>query len=324
MRYTKFWSDFFIKNNRLSICYTIDRIIYLLFFLSALSLFIIIKKSEFMLKIGQITRIILFFLSLIVNPIRSQTVDTIEVFSNKMQRIIKNVVILPAGYDKTEKVKKYPVLYLLHGHGGRYDTFVRKVKKSLPQDAGRWEMIFVCPDGQNSWYWDSPINKNMQFDTFVSKELVKYVDENYNTINSPKRRAITGYSMGGHGALWLGINHPDVFGACGSMSGGVDIRPFPNSWNIKDWLGNYKLNKDLWDSHTVINQSTKIVPNKPAIIFDCGTDDFFFEVNNNLHEELLKKNIPHDYIVRPGKHNYEYWENALDYQMLFFSKFFRK
>ncbi|MDR0824543.1 MAG: esterase family protein [Prevotella sp.] len=252
---------------------------------------------------------------------QAQEVDTIEVFSPKMNRSIKNVVILPDGYDKSKETK-YPVLYLLHGYGARYDTWVKSVKKSLPQEATKWKMIVVCPDGQNSWYWDSPVDPSFQFETYVSSELVSYIDKNYNTVASPKGRAVTGLSMGGHGGLWLGINHPDVFGACGSMSGGVDIRPFPNNWDMKKRLGAYKDNTEIWNKHTVITQLDRIEPGTLAIIFDCGKDDFFYQVNEELHKEMLYRNIPHDYVSRPGAHTNEYWNNSIDYQMLFFSKFF--
>lgn len=266
--------------------------------------------------------IILFFLILFAVA-KAQSVDTIEVFSDKMDRAIKNCVILPAGYDAA-KDTKYPVLYLLHGYGARYDSWVRNIKKTLPEDATRWQMIIVCPDGQNSWYWDSPIDPKFQFETYVSKELVEYIDNNYNTVQSPKGRAITGLSMGGHGGLWLGINHPDVFGGCGSMSGGVDIRPFPNNWKMAERIGTYKDNTEVWENHTVINQLHKIVPNSLAIIIDCGVADFFYGVNEELHKEMVYRNIPHDYISRPGAHTNEYWNNAIDYQMQFFSKFFNK
>ncbi|EGK00909.1 alpha/beta hydrolase [Dysgonomonas gadei] len=254
-------------------------------------------------------------------PLFSQTVDTIQVFSPKMNKTIKNVVVLPEGYDKSNPAK-YPVLYLLHGYGGQYDTWVNGTKKSLPQDATRWQMIVVCPDGQNSWYWDSPVDPSMQFETYVSSELIKYIDEHYNTVASPKGRAVTGFSMGGHGGLWLGINHSDMFGACGSMSGGVDIRPFPNNWEMKSWLGKYKENEGQWNEHTVIDQLYKIEPNSLAIIIDCGVNDFFYNVNEELHKKMLYMNIPHDYIIRPGAHTHDYWNNAVDYQMMFFSKFF--
>src|SRR5690606_41468252 len=65
----------------------------------------------------------------------------------------------------------------------------------------------------DSWYWDSPIDPNYQYETFVSEELVKWIDKNYNTIASREGRAITGLSMGGHGGLYLGFRNLDVFGA---------------------------------------------------------------------------------------------------------------
>ncbi|MDH6307335.1 S-formylglutathione hydrolase FrmB [Dysgonomonas sp. PFB1-18] len=266
---------------------------------------------------------LLLLVALSLSGLQAQRVDTVTVLSKKMNRNIKNVVVLPEGYDKASD-KKYPVVYLLHGYGGKYDTWVKGTKKSLPQDATRLQMIFVCPDGQNSWYWDSPVEPSMQFETYVSSELISYIDSHYNTVASPKGRAVTGFSMGGHGGLWLGINNPDVFGACGSMSGGVDIRPFPNNWEMKKWLGSYKQNTKVWDDHTVITQLDKIEPNTLAIIIDCGKDDFFFQVNEQLHKEMLYRNIPHDYIIRPGGHTHDYWNNAVDYQMLFFSKFFNQ
>ena len=89
----------------------------------------------------------------------------------------------------------------------------------------------------NSWYFDSPVLKDFQYESFYTKTLVPYIDAHYRTVASRQGRAITGLSMGGHGALFLAMRHTDLFGACGSMSGGVDIRPFPLNWNIPDVLG---------------------------------------------------------------------------------------
>lgn len=262
--------------------------------------------------------VLLLFVLLLPLLVYSQ--EAVNVYSKKMDREIKNNIYLPTDYSKE---KSYPVLYLLHGYSGD-NTSWGKMKTNLQEEITKYGIIVVCPDGQDSWYWDSPIDEKMQFDTFVSKELVEYMDSNYSTIKSAKGRAVTGLSMGGHGGLWLGINHPDVFGACGSMSGGVDIRPFPNNWKMKDRLGKQKDNKELWNNSTIINQLHKIEPNTLKIIIDCGFEDFFFEVNEKLHKELLYMQIEHDYITRPGKHNHDYWRNAIDYQLLFFSKFFKE
>lgn len=271
----------------------------------------------------QVAALFMLFSIFFIDTAFGQKIDTVEVFSSKMNRGIKNLVILPEGYNKSSDVK-YPVLFLLHGYSDRYDSWAKVIKKNLPEEASKLQMIVVCPDGQNSWYWDSPIDPKMQFETYVSKELVNYIDENYRTISSSKGRAITGLSMGGHGGLWLGFNHPDVFGACGSMSGGVDIRPFPNNWDMKKRLGSYKENKEVWEKHTVINILDKIEPNSQAIIIDCGVQDFFYQVNEELHKELLYRNIGHEYITRPGGHTHSYWNSAIDYQMLFFYKFFNQ
>jgi enterochelin esterase-like enzyme len=65
-----------------------------------------------------------------------------------------------------------------------------------------------------------------------------------------------------------------------------------------------------------------LTPNTLKIIIDCGTQDFFYAVNERLHDELLYRNIPHDYISRPGAHNWVYWSNAVKYQLLYFNEFF--
>ena len=74
----------------------------------------------------------------------------------------------------------------------------------------------------------------------------------------------------------------------------------------------------------VINQIDKIENGDLAIIVDCGEDDFFLNVNKDLHNRLLERKIDHDFITRPGGHTGQYWNNSIDYQILFFDKFFKK
>ena len=237
-----------------------------------------------------------------------------------MGRDLKNVVILPESY--TDGADRYPVVYLLHGYGGNYAIWL-KIKPELPQLASQYNFIIVCPDGlRDSWYWNSPLHKDMQFEDYISDEVIRYIDSHYRTIADRSARAISGLSMGGHGAMWNAIRHRDVFGAAGSSSGGLDIRPFPTNWNMKNQLGEYAPNKTRWDEHTVINLIPSLKDGDLAIIIDCGIDDFFLEVNRRIHQTLIACNIKHDYIERPGAHNRVYWNNAIEYQLLFFHKFF--
>ena len=247
-------------------------------------------------------------------------VDTLKVYSDAMQKEIPAVIITPESYSKNTS---YPVIYLLHGYSGNYKSGLKGEYDAAPRYADAYNMIIVLPDGGfSSWYFDSPVDSTWQYETFVSKELIQYVDKHYSTVSSPKGRAITGLSMGGHGALFLAFRHQDVFGAAGSMSGGVDIRPFPNNWDIAKRLGAYAEFPGNWEENTVINMTHRLTPNSLAIIIDCGTEDFFYENNLRLHEKLRYNNIPHDFISRPGGHNANYWRNAIKYQLLFFNEFF--
>lgn len=250
----------------------------------------------------------------------SDGIEKIDAPSAAMKKSIPATVVLPDSYE-SDTARRFPVLYLLHGYGGDSTSWL-KIKPNLQQLATLYSMIIVCPDGATSWYWDSPKDPQLRYQTYVSEELVKQIDSKYRTIAERKGRAITGLSMGGHGGLWLGINRSDVFGACGSMSGGVDIRPFPYNWDMYKSLGSYADNEELWDSHTVMNIVGKINARPLKIIIDCGTSDFFYRVNEELHKKLLYYNVPHDYITREGVHNAAYWNNAIDYQLLFFAKFF--
>lgn len=264
-------------------------------------------------------KLFVLFALLSVLPVSAAIVDTVSVYSPSMDKDIKTVVIIPDNYDKTNPL---PAVYLLHGHSGNYGSWTNDGPQ-VRNLSDLYNVIVICPDGEySSWYFDSPIDPKIRYETFVSKELVEWVDKNYNTVASREGRAITGLSMGGHGGLYLGFRHQDVFGACGSMSGGVDIRPFPNNWNMPERLGKQSEYPENWEKNTVINQLHLLTPNSIKIIFDCGIDDFFYDVNVKLHEELKYRNIPHDFISRPGAHNWAYWSNAVKYQFLFFNEFF--
>jgi len=262
---------------------------------------------------------LLFFTCAFVQ-VQASVVDTIQTFSSSMQKNIKSIVIIPDNYASS---KELPVVYLLHGHNANYLAWINNAK-GFEKAADQYNVIIVCPDGgSSSWYFDSPVDSASKYETFISDELVKSIDAKYKTIKNRKGRAITGLSMGGHGALYLAFKHQDVYGAVGSMSGGVDIRPFPNNWDIAKCLGTYAGHPEQWEKNTVINMLNLLTPNALAIIIDCGTDDVFYKVNENLHQQLLYRNIPHDYTTRPGAHNWSYWNNAIKFQLLFMSDFFK-
>ena len=265
-------------------------------------------------------RVFTLLLALIVcNTSWAYIRETLSVHSVAMNKDVPVTVILPNAYHSMEKM---PVVYLLHGHGDTHTAW--DVKGQTGVLADQYNVILVMPDGgTNSWYWDSPVDPTYKYETFVAKELVAYIDSHYKTLADRTGRAITGLSMGGHGGLWLGIRHQDTYGAAGSTSGGVDIRPFPKNWGMSLRLGTIEQNPKNWDNYTVINIVDQLKPDSMKLIIDCGTEDFFYEVNCALHEKLAAAKIPHDFYTRPGVHNWDYWRNSIKYQILFFSNYFK-
>ena len=239
----------------------------------------------------------------------------VNVWSESMQKNVPVTVITPDSYNPENS---YPVVYILHGYSDNPHKWT--AGGVVGQLADQYNVLAVMPDGGfSSWYFDSPVMPEYKYETFISKELIEYIDSSYSTVKDRKGRAITGNSMGGHGAMYNALRHQDVYGSVGCLSGGVDIRPFPNDWHISQRLGTQEENPELWEQNTIINMTHLLKPGSLNISIDCGAEDFFYEVNCNLHEKLLKEGIPHEFTTRPGVHNWVYWMNAIKYQFLFFS-----
>ncbi|MCG9900271.1 MAG: esterase family protein [Hydrotalea sp.] len=249
-------------------------------------------------------------------------VDTARIYSPSMKKTISASVVVPDAYKNSNN--PYPVVYLLHGYSGNYRDWVNLVPQ-LTSYVDQYKCIVVCPDGgYSSWYWDSPIDENFKYETHIVSEVVPFIDSAYRTIHNRKGRAITGLSMGGHGGLYLGWRHSNIFGACGSMSGGVDINSSRSKFDIAKRIGDSSTYPTRWEDYSV-----KGVVKKPSefplkIIVDCGTEDFFYDINKALHQQLLQLKVKHEYIERPGGHTWQYWANAVPYQLLFFQRFFNQ
>ena len=249
-------------------------------------------------------------------------VDTVSVFSAAMQKNIKCVVIKPERYKA--KKQAYPTLYLLHGYGGSYSNWITRVPQ-LQALATQHRMLIICPDGDfSSWYLDSPIDSSFKYETFTGIELPQFIDVTYNTIKTREGRAITGLSMGGYGAMLIGLRHSKTFAACGSMSGALVLEDLKKSYDMQKRFGDTVTNKQYYINFSINNLIENYPPDSLAIIIDCGVDDAFIKMNSDLHKKMITLKIPHDYIERPGKHDWKYWATAVQYQVLFFKKYFDK
>jgi len=173
-------------------------------------------------------------------------------------------VVTPQGYDASDTTTHYPVLYLLHGAGDGYATWVANTDVETLCD--EVPMIIVMPDGggktsQPGWYSDWA-DGSRHWETFHVEVLVPWVDAQYRTLADRDHRAVAGLSMGGFGAFSYAGRHPDVFGAAASFSGVLDtMYAWPASGvgftlahdqfgtpNDDVW-GNQVLDSDEWRAH---------------------------------------------------------------------------
>ncbi|BDU25428.1 hypothetical protein FLGSB24_21720 [Flavobacterium sp. GSB-24] len=259
-------------------------------------------------------------------------VDTLQVASTAMGKTYKAAVVLPNSYSKSKAA--FPVMYLLHGAYGHFSDWLKNTpnKKLVHNLADQYNMIIVMPEGETfSFYLDSPVNKESQFETFITQEVIQKVDKTYRTISNRNGRVITGLSMGGHGALYLSGRHPDLFCAAGSMSGAVDMSAMLNRDSsaqvvklMQPVFGDKSGSTELYEQNSVLRMADKLKANKLPLIIDCGVDDFLIEPNRELHRRLVYNKVDHDYTERPGAHTWDYWENSLPYHVLFFNKILLK
>nr|MBA3820345.1 esterase family protein [Deltaproteobacteria bacterium] len=278
--------------------------------------------------------------------------------------VTKNVVVyLPAGYETSGL--RYPVFYYLHGLGGDETNWVAGGKLDQAADALGLQAIVVMPDGDDGFYVDSPKTvdydaclaagtglafperprqatcvRSSRYETYVTRDLVGWVDRTYRTIATREGRSIAGLSMGGFGALQLSMRHPDQFAAAASHSGVASLLyegPLPYVkgkaqlvTNVATWGGRLGpfgawirgvFGPDLatWQGYDPAVLVATLKPGRPALYLDCGTEDVFLLHNHAayVHDLLLARNIEHELYIGPGRHDFTFWTPRLPHSLRF-------
>ena len=238
--------------------------------------------------------------------------DSVWVYSKAMQKPLPCTIVLPDAYKNGSD--SFPVLYLLHGYGGWHSNWILRVPE-LSKLADEFNTIIVCPEGgRNSWYFDSPLEPSSQYETFVGKEVPAFIDSAYRSRKSRMARMISGLSMGGHGALFIALRHPETFGVAGSMSGGLDLKESKGKYEIAEKIGD----STQWNNYSVISMINTEQASQLKILIDCGVDDFFLQGNRAVHQKLVQLKVPHMYFEKEGGHSWDYWRRSIPYHLFFF------
>jgi len=166
----------------------------------------------------------------VVTGARPATVERITIHGTALEGNLEGdsvdravIVFLPPSYAR-ESRRRYPVVYALHGYSIGAEQWTQEIH--VPQTIegafahGAKEMIVVVPDSKtvhNGSMYSSSVTTG-DFETFIARDVVSYIDAHYRTMANRNSRGLVGHSMGGYGATRIGMKHADVFGSLYIMS----------------------------------------------------------------------------------------------------------
>jgi putative tributyrin esterase len=231
------------------------------------------------------------------------------------------LVMLPVDYEAS--VRRYPVLYLLHGHDADITDWARGT--NLSEYARQHQLIIVTPDASRSWYVNSVSDPKAHFEDFMMKDVIDYIDKNFRTIPEPFARAIGGVSMGGYGAMFLGLKHHDQFAAIGSFSGALNYGHIPAAPAPPNLTEEDKKNRQEYVTRMGMPGSKEQkerdpfeliqnipVEEVPMLFIVCGGEDGNIENTHQFLQALAKRHIAYEYReISPREHEWRIWNEEI-------------
>jgi putative tributyrin esterase len=239
---------------------------------------------------------------------------TDEVDSKALEKKMPLLVVLPDGYD-ADTAKRYPVVYLLHGLGGDYREWQRV---GIEKEAAGLPVIIAMPEGDQSFYVNHHGDPKARWEDYITTEVIAHVDAKYRTIPSRSARGISGLSMGGYGAVTLGLRKPKLFSSVASHSGALAATSMDAQGSIGDRIkavfgpADSAARKD-YDPILLL----KALPaaERPKFYVDCGAQDSLLEANRAFVRELASAGADYEYREMPGKHDFAYWKANVRYSL---------
>jgi len=267
-------------------------------------------------------QIIILFTSTLVLSQESKVFDNLKMNSKILNQERSYAVYLPPDYDSSDR--SYPVLYLLHGLGDDQTGWIKlgdvqRIADESINSGISSSMIIIMPDAGSGivGYINQP-NRDWLYEDFFFEELMPHVESKFRIKKQKKYRAISGLSMGGGGTLVYALHRPDLFSSAAPLSpaiGPTDLDDFHKWISRYNFYFNDKIEtqKLLNANHPIIliEKQSKEDLNSVKWYLDCGDDDYLYEDSSLLHISMKKKGVEHEYRVRDGAHNWNYWKGSL-------------
>ena len=268
----------------------------------------------------------------IISAQQGRVYDNLSLQSNILESNRKYAIYLPPDYDRSER--SYPVLYLLHGGGDDHTGWVQfgevlHIADKAISEGIATPMIIVMPDAQtgkrgffNQGDW--------KYEDFFFDEFIPHVEKTYRIKSEKRYRAVAGLSMGGGGSFMYAMHRPDMFSSACPLSayvGPLSMEQFKQQLGTD--VTNYSESElqSYFDRHNAISLVNSLPAEELRSVrwfIDCGDDDFLYEGNSLVHIAMTKKEIPHEYRVKDGAHNWTYWRESLPEVLRFVSDAFHQ
>ena len=224
-----------------------------------------------------------------------------------------------------EGLKDIPLLILLHGvYGSAWEWSLKGgvhiASWEMIQRKKLQPMVIAMPSdglwGDGSGY--VPHN-GLDFEKWIVEDVPKAVIESVEAVSGKSDLFISGISMGGFGALRLGIKYSDKFRAVSAHSSITELEQM--SLFVEESLKDYEqLNKG---EESVLEMALNKKEHLPKLRFDCGTEDLLINHNRFLHDQFNKAQIAHEYEEFSGGHEWSYWQEHIKDSLMFFNKFIK-
>ena len=249
-------------------------------------------------------------------PAAASSVITREFDSAALQRKWSYAVYLPDGYETSNL--KYPVLYLLHGHGQDLYAWVNygHIQPTTDELIAHGEIppaIIVMPDAGMTWF----VDRKEKMETAVIQDLVGDVQRTFRVIDDRKGRVIAGLSMGGYGALRFVLKYPEMFAAAGLLSPAIYDPEVPQGSGARraGVFGAAEFDPQVWKELNYPTLWDAFLAKKiavPMYINSGDDDDFFIEAEATRLYSLLRKNgQPAELRIVDGAHKWPVWESTI-------------
>lgn len=256
--------------------------------------------------------------------LRPVEIEGLTLHSDLLGRDVRYSVIVPQGAED----ERFPVLYLLHGIGGDCSSWLEYTDvASMMQRGEVGQMVVVMPDGYLSYYSDAA-DGSMPYERMFIEELMPEIERKYSVSIDPKDRLIGGFSMGGFGALTLGLRNRDCFGSIIALSpsmrtDSVYAAEGPQEEWEKQWGRTFdgvgRTGADRLTPYYRARSPYHIIDTIAAselagmnLIIDIGDrENSLAESAEQIHRRMAQRGIPHTYRVRGGGHDFDCWNPAL-------------